>query len=353
MKFFRFISVLLLAFFVCSYPKEVSTQEIRSAIAGADYIICIDGGGSKTTIHVVNARGELQNVSVRGKNCTYMKGPAGNINYVGFDKLKQTFNDLFFGLEIAGVPLDSMYERCAVVAGMAGLGNPVNREIVHSMLIDIGFDLAHIVTLSDGALALEYAGKNGIVLIDGTGSIAMTKDGDGMKRAGGFGRLIGDEGSGYAIGLKALKKTLEQELGYGTPTILMNLIKDHFSIEKLAKLIAPFHEGTILPNRIAAIAKFVFQEADQGDSVAKQIVNDAARDLGIMLKNLLIQLDGLRYNVYLIGGIFHADNSGDFIRNMSETEELVAHLQKTRQTIVFHNIANQPIAVLAVRTLLQ
>ncbi len=342
-------------FSVCvhaEHSKEV--QRIQKATSNMKYILCIDGGGSKTTLHIIDSQGIVQELTSQGQVVEMTKGGCGNINFVGKEGMKITFHQLFDDLEIHGVPISELSTQCAIVTGMGGLGAVQNQEAVCELLEDFGFLKEHIVPLSDAALSLEVVGEKGIILISGTGCIAFGRDGGETKRVGGFGKLIDDSPSGYGIGQFAIKSTLEEEQGYGTPTLLTKMIKEHFKVDRIYDIVVPIHSNEIGQDQIASLSKGVFEAARQGDIVANKIIAKTAKKLGLVLRNLLMLLQKeIDYNVYLIGGLFLDESANAFIEMIKNTKALLAHLQENRQEICFHNIADRPGALFAMQKILE
>src|SRR5690606_35162334 len=111
----------------------------------------------------------------------------------------------------------------ALCAGLAGVGNATEREIVEA-----AFRRARVAdvvaVVSDGEIALHGAlrGGPGILVIAGTGSVAYGRGEDGrVERCGGWGMVVGDEGSGYQTGRAGLRAALHAVDGRGAPTELL------------------------------------------------------------------------------------------------------------------------------------
>ena len=125
----------------------------------------------------------------------------------------------------------------------------------------------------------------GIALIAGTGSIAFGKSRDDQRaRAGGWGYLIGDEGSGYALGRDALRAAVRSADGRGEPTHMLNILLAHWQLQQPSDLVTKIYRHNdgampIRPTQIAALAPLVLVAAEGGDHVAKRIVHQAANDL--------------------------------------------------------------------------
>jgi N-acetylglucosamine kinase-like BadF-type ATPase len=133
---------------------------------------------------------------------------------------------------------------------------------------------------NDGELALSgLDGAVGVALVAGTGSIAFGRNAVGEKaRAGGWGHLIGDEGSGYMIGRRAMQAAARAADGRGPQTAILPAIMESWSLTRADGMI-----GRVYPDGdkglIAALSAIVFTAARAGDRVARRIVAQAATDL--------------------------------------------------------------------------
>jgi glucosamine kinase len=202
----------------------------------------------------------------------------------------------------------------AVCLGLAGADRPeISRPLTAWLRKHLPAQF-HLVT-TDAAIALEAArGEDTrveapcIVAIAGTGSIACARDASGkMLRCGGWGAVFGDEGSGYDLARNAVRAALSELDGRGPRTRLGTAIARMLgrkSIVELPGLNAP-------PEEIAALAPVVINAAHAGDAVARQLVDDAARDLAELVLPLVPRLgarkDSLR--VVCAGGLFQASAS--------------------------------------------
>src|SRR5215217_7483453 len=177
-----------------------------------DYILGVDGGGTKTLALLGDLSG---NVLARG-----LSGPS-NYNAVGFDAA-------CFALEsaISLARKDYPGEISALAFGLAGAGRKEDLERFQHWAVD-SFPGTAVRVVSDAEILLMASAPSGpgLALICGTGSIVYgrTVMGD-LIRAGGWGYLFGDEGSGYAIGIAALRAVMQAHDGRGLGTLLSELV---------------------------------------------------------------------------------------------------------------------------------
>jgi glucosamine kinase len=198
----------------------------------------------------------------------------------------------------------------AVHAGVAGAGRQAAREALEQALRDAGVG-ERVRVGTDVAAAARDAldGDPGIVLLAGTGSIAWGRGADGREaRAGGWGALLGDEGSGYALGVAAMKAVVRARDGRGASTALTDVLLSDLSLDG-PEAIVPWAQ-TAAKARIAALAPRVL-ELSASDPVAGAIVADAALDLGAQARVLAGRLGPWPEpgpTVFLAGGLLSPDS---------------------------------------------
>jgi N-acetylglucosamine kinase-like BadF-type ATPase len=183
-----------------------------------EFVMGIDGGGTKTLCVILDKR-----KTVIGQ------GRAGscNRNSVGDEtartNLTRAVQD---ALAAAGLPNAAIN---AVCIGSAGVDRPAERTLVNGWLAEL-FPGVPMLIHNDALIALA-AGTGGepygVVVISGTGMIVYGVDANGQsRRAGGWGPLFGDKGSGYAIGAAALTAIAQAADGLGLPTALEGALRD-------------------------------------------------------------------------------------------------------------------------------
>lgn len=171
-----------------------------------------------------------------------------------------------------------------LVVGAAGAGRQPEREELHAALR--GLDLAErlvITTDVDLALSAAFGGDPGIILIAGTGSIAVRRDADGSRhRAGGLGWQAGDEGSGYWVGRKALRAAFRARDGRGEATSLDTMIPRALRLPDHSALVG--WSVTAAPAEVASLARVVGEAAANGDRQAEAILEAAADELTALVR---------------------------------------------------------------------
>ncbi|MFB5190604.1 N-acetylglucosamine kinase [Alicyclobacillus fastidiosus] len=196
--------------------------------------------------------------------------------------------------------------------------------------LSVSFPNASIEVTND-AMAPLTAGTNGragVVLVGGTGTVAVGESSDGeVARAGGYGYLIGDEGSGFDIGRRGLMAAIRSYEARGPATALWEVVQDKFQLSSPNRLIPVIYESE---NPIAAVAAFAADVVAMAsvDVVANGIVDRAVRAHVDLVNAVYRQLPDVDRRVVLSGGLFRS--AGQL------TERLEAQMVDTEFVILKH-----------------
>jgi N-acetylglucosamine kinase-like BadF-type ATPase len=166
-----------------------------------------------------------------------------------------------------------------LVAGLAGAGRLDARDAARSALEATGVAMA-VEVRGDSEIALDDAFDDGagILVVAGTGSMALGRAVHGRQaRAGGWGVLLGDEGSGWWLGIQGLRAVARAADGRGPATILTGVLLNALSLPDAAAMIT--RVDTASKGEVAALAPLVLRAAGDGDAVARQLADDAAGEL--------------------------------------------------------------------------
>ena len=257
------------------------------------FFIGIDGGGTKTVGLLAHQTGHIIAKAESG---------ASNYHAIGEEQTKQALSDVVSRL-IADA--NAALESCTCCLGLAGVASPVDRKVIGRICDQIGLPENRILT-HDARIALVGGAEelSGVIIIAGTGSIVYGMDTAGREaEAGGWGHLLGDEGSGYDIARRALQAVARAVDGRGVPTQLSSLMLDALEFSQPRNLIPWMH--SVGKDKVAQLAGVVFHAADASDSVAQSILGEAADEL-VLATGIVI--DKLRFsqpfNLVLCGGIF-------------------------------------------------
>ncbi len=262
-------------------------------------IIGIDGGGTKTTCLVTDLCG-----SVRGRA---VAGPSNSLK-VGLEAAVDSLESAVAGaLQSASIPPGRVK---AVCAGLSGVTRNPDRGLFEQHLQQ-RFPAALLMLKSDAlaTLAGATAGRPGVIVISGTGSLALGINRRGERaRCGGWGHLFGDEASGYDLVRKALSASLRALDGRGPATALSDLFCRRLKIENIGLAVAKLDGRNTSASRLASYFPLVLSAARQGDSVAQKLFQTAACQLADMARTVAhrLDLDGTRDPICGSGGVWKA-----------------------------------------------
>ncbi len=247
-------------------------------------VLGIDGGGTKTAAVLADSYGNVLAEDVGGPS---------NFLMIGVEEAAATILAVAEGCcEKAGLSLGHIH---TVIAGLTGAGRASERERMETGLKNAaeakGVSFERIIIETDARIALEGAvGKQaGMILIGGTGSIALGKTHDGkVFRVGGWGRILGDEGSGYAIGRDGLNIVTRQLDGRGKTTLLTDLLAQHMNLKTQDTIITAVYRENF---DVASVAPLVIEAAEQHDAECERILNKATFELTEHVRALTLALE--------------------------------------------------------------
>jgi N-acetylglucosamine kinase-like BadF-type ATPase len=264
------------------------------------YLIGIDGGGTKTKCTATDLNNKVLYES---------EGGPSNFLVFGLDKVSENIFNL---LEETKKNLNCSFEDFVVLLGTAGAGRKDDADKLEDHFTEFakskkaGIKIFKVV--SDARISLEgaFSGRPGSILISGTGSIMFGKDANGeIHRVGGFGRFIGDEGSGYSIGKKGLAAVSKFYDGRGKLTMISKLVANHFGINNGEKLINAVYKNNF---DIAAVARHVIYAAKKDDEVCLKIVEEETEELISHIIAMKEKLNQKVMEVSFTGSIITTDN---------------------------------------------
>jgi N-acetylglucosamine kinase-like BadF-type ATPase len=260
-------------------------------------LLGVDGGGTKTVGILASADGrELVRNTVG----------ATNPNVVGVESAARNLADLL--VSCCRSSDQEPGEVGAAVFGLAGAGNAAIQRQLTATLAKV-LDERHVPAPkfrfeNDARIALEgaFRGGPGIIVIAGTGSSVLGKLPDGaISLVGGWGRAIGDEGSGYSVGLEAVRAVARAIDGRDQGGTLQAILKEEFGLTSRERLVnSVYQEGFALPS----VAPVVMQAAEKGDPVALGIFRRGADYLAEQVGVLIRAFSGIQeIRIVFVGGL--------------------------------------------------
>jgi N-acetylglucosamine kinase-like BadF-type ATPase len=269
----------------------------RSSVAApvpGSYVMGIDAGGTKTVCLLADEHGQVVGEA---------RGGGANLHAAGeleMEKVLHAVMEAAIG--------DRPIVPAAICLGVAGVDREDEMRTVRAIMRRIGYK-SRVLVVNDALIALVAGAGDApaIVIIAGTGSIVYGRNAAGeAARAGGWGHMIGDEGSGYWIGREALAAVMRAGDGRGPETQLTAEILRHFEVTDVSRLPRIVYDRVQPRIAVAALGPLVQNVSEQGDAVATRILERAAEEIVLAARSVTLRLEmrGDAFTFYLAGGMF-------------------------------------------------
>ncbi|MBN3927478.1 BadF/BadG/BcrA/BcrD ATPase family protein [Nostoc sp. NMS4] len=245
------------------------------------YVLGIDGGGSKTVCVLMD-----DSCQVLGR------GETGSSNYqsIGIEATLESIQSAIHNAIEAAIITNNVNIE-AICLGLAGVGRAADVEVVKGLVEELqnnklpitwALQPESIIICNDALIALAggIGQPVGIVVAAGTGSIVFGRNHQGdTKRVGGWGYILGDEGSAYKIAIAGMNAALQSYDGREMSTSMLEGFKQHLDLDSIEDLIEVVYRRGWGVKQIAALAPVVDFAAASGDIVANIIIDDAVKEL--------------------------------------------------------------------------
>ncbi len=272
-----------------------------------NFLAGMDGGGTKTKLVCVTPDGQSLD--------TRIFGPF-NLNSIGQERFTELLDEI-------GSYLASLGTCRALCIGSAGISNQVMVQLVSDAMSRWGIQNWKLVGDQEIALWGALDGQPGIALIAGTGSICFGRAADGTTaRSGGWGHLIGDEGSGYALGRDALAAVAKSWDGYGPETRITSLLAEQLHLSTQREIISYVYGGD--KSRVAALSRLVEQAAREQDAAALDIIRKNAAQMAQLVGAVAKRLRLATAQAAMLGGMLENDT---LLRKAFQEEMAAAYPQ--------------------------
>ncbi len=246
-----------------------------------EILLAIDGGGSRTRCLAITRAGH-----------TLGTGESGPSNHLLVDlaivraSLEEAINA---ALAQARLKRDDV---ACISAGLAGVDyDGSGAAEMEELFCEMGFARAVI----NGDMAIAYAGAlggvPGVLALAGTGSVILGIDANGRRvKIGGWGPVYGDEGSAYRIAQHALTSAARAYDGRGPQTALLPAVTQALGLNDFRETVTRIYSKNMEPREIATLSRVVYETAEAGDEVARNIFTEAGENLAEGVAAALRQL---------------------------------------------------------------
>jgi N-acetylglucosamine kinase-like BadF-type ATPase len=262
------------------------------------YYLGIDGGGTKTKVVVIDNHENMIYEAVGSPSS--IDTVDGEKTFLSIEKALDEFfkvnPDVFFTsifAGIGGIVFETDYKYVEnLLSGLKGVNNDT--------LIQARNDM-------ENALYSGLCFNEGIVLIVGTGMVAYGRDTYGnTHKCGGWGYKVGDEGSGYDLGLKAIKHVVRVLDNRLARTDFAEEIATHIGIKQATDIVPWMNLNYTNRTVIADLAPIVTKHANLGNSFAKEIVDEATSELALAVQGVYHQLKLKNEKLVIVGSLGNA-----------------------------------------------
>ena len=284
---------------------SLSLDELMREPTDAPLFLGIDGGGTKTEFLLADSNGTLLSRLILGPS---------NPNDIGMTATKELLRDGIF--RVCGAhPLNSI----SLFAGLSGGGTAGNTAQLYNFLSQLGFHSMQCGSDAQNAIAAGLGAKNGVAVIMGTGSIAYAQQDGKHYRLGGYGYLLGDAGSGFALGRDVIAAALRHEDGSGSKTLLYDLVKKQSNSQTVLEKLSVFYQGG--KALIASFAPLLFEAVAANDEVATSILQRQLNEIAVLIVGAAEKVTSPTVSVVLCGGLAQANQAfilpvlGDILKN--------------------------------------
>ncbi|HUC92704.1 MAG TPA: BadF/BadG/BcrA/BcrD ATPase family protein [Paenibacillus sp.] len=269
--------------------------------------VCVDGGQTKTSVVIYDSNGQIVNRWTDEPVIHYAK--TGGLD--SYRSMAANVRDRLNAL--------SMRDAVTICFSLTGYHDDTTAipQAIEDVLSCPGFELAGLRIVPDywGNWYSVTKGDPGIVVISGGGTVAYGRNREGQSiRLGGWGHLLGDEGSGYWIGLEAVRTVLKSQAGLTETTGMEHPILEALQVRGETRLLAAIHSGQIADKHLALLVPIVDEWAVKGDAAAVRIMEEGAGHLFDLSSAISARLGG-GIPIYLSGGVFNASRlTGSLIK---------------------------------------
>lgn len=270
------------------------------------FLLAVEGGGSKTQALVTD---------LDGKNLGRGFGPGSNLHGMGLEGAGKAVAMAIDGalMNATGRPREGGSWRDAGVAaacfGLAGIDGPEDEAQLSSWVRAHAIS-ERFVVVNDSELVVAAGTPEGwgVALISGSGSVCLARSPQGRTiRVGGWGPLLGDEGSGYRLAVDALRLATQTVDGRENADALVRAVLKHWSLPDAAALIGHVHSAGMTPADIAGLAPAVLSLAAGGDAAARGLVDQCVKDLARQVDTAVRKLALEKPPLALAGSLLRGD----------------------------------------------
>ncbi len=271
-----------------------------------EYILGVDGGGTKTTAFSASLDGKIL------AEATY--GGSSHIS-IGIEKAIENLNQAVFEtMEKISDKQDIIFKSSCFGLAALNVEEDYNsyEKIVRNKRLIKHLNQDNILIVNDTRIGLEAGSSavNKIIIIAGTGSNCFGINKDGIQ-AGctGWDYILADEGSGYQVSIKALRAVMRAHDGRGEKTLITKAVLEELGLEDEPRIVNWVYGSPFSKERLGKFARAVCCCADKGDRISRKILKDEAHESILSVVTIVekLELRGKEFDLVLVGGLFKCE----------------------------------------------
>ncbi len=256
----------------------------------------IDGGGSNLRVAITD-----ETLQILGQ----VQEQAANPNAIGFPQSRLHIqSSMRAALQLSHIEADDI---AAVGIGIAGAPDHLAKAWLHETVSQV-LPQTQVICSSDHEIALvgTLGQRQGVLILSGTGSLAYGVNANGQSTlVGGWGYLLGDEGSGFWIAIEAIKAVTRAFDGRASATALSEPILAYAGVKSEWDMIPWAYAAK--PGNLAQIVPLVLEIAESGDNIAQNIIERAANELVLAARTVMHKLKLEHPPFAFTGGLLERD----------------------------------------------
>ncbi len=302
-----------------------------------EYLLGIDGGGTKTLAAAAD---------MNGKIVAEVQFGSTNFKSVGSDRAKTNYINGIFSLisEVEKISGDERPFFRYTCIGLAGLDTSNDykkyNEIIFNDEVKLVMDFKNIMMVNDTIVGLAAGSmkENRVIIIGGTGSNCYGINSEGKQaKTNGWDYILGDEGSGFSMGIHTLRAMMRAYDGRGPETLLVEKVFEYLKIKDFDELNKWTYDTPLTKDRFASLSLILCNTAEMGDAVAIKILKKEAMEIILSVKTVVkkLKLQNKDFDLVFVGKNFRCRKyfTDIVMKNLKEAFPLINFLPLTSKPV--------------------
>jgi N-acetylglucosamine kinase-like BadF-type ATPase len=291
-----------------------------------NYFLAVDAGATKADFLLADDSAELARVRGGSIKVLNTSPEAAEANFIQAARQLE---------QISGVPLAKVTRTCIGTAGFSAPSVIAWLRQQHASRIG-----GELILCGDEEIALDAAfrGGRGVLALAGTGNNVVGRTADGrLATAGGWGPVLGDEGSGHWIGLQAVR-AIFRTIDEGRATTLESAVLQAWKLESLKHLIERGNSTDL--RDFATLTPLVVDCAMKGDAVASEVLRRGGQELGRLVALVIRRMEDMEGSSFVAPSVAIA---GSILEKVPTVRDAMSDaLQRSWPEIIVHSQAVDP-----------